>query len=99
MLSVSSGKKHGEHSHPAKMSSIEITGPSEVHSYLCSGEEKISVDKVVVPGSRVSSSINFMRYSSVFAEFHLPIFTSVTKKRMLLKPRAEANLIRCADFH
>lgn len=43
------------------MTSIEITGPSEVKSYFYTGEEKVTEDRVVVPGASVSSSVNFMR--------------------------------------
>lgn len=50
------------------MSSIEITGPSEVRSYLFTGEEKITEDRVVAPGAYVSSSINFMRGHGTYLE-------------------------------
>ncbi|VDD90039.1 unnamed protein product [Enterobius vermicularis] len=50
------------------MTSIEITGPSEVKSYFYTGEEKVTEDRVVVPGASVSSSVNFMRGHGTYLE-------------------------------
>uniref|UniRef100_A0A0N5AC74 Uncharacterized protein n=1 Tax=Syphacia muris TaxID=451379 RepID=A0A0N5AC74_9BILA len=43
------------------MSCIEITGPTQLKSYLFNDEHPVDEDKIVVPGASVSSSSNFMR--------------------------------------